>query len=453
MMTLNEAARAVDGELLGADAAFVGVGIDTRRLRRSELYVALRGKRFDGHDFVAAALDGGAVGVLVERDRVRVEPRIEVSDPRLALGRLAAHWRDRFHLPLIAVTGSNGKTTIKNLIGRILGVSAHGLVTEGNLNNDIGVPLTLLRLREGDQYAVLELGMNRPGEIDYLTRLAKPTVAVIANAGRAHLAGLGSVEAVARAKGEILNGLDADGVAVLNADDPFHGLWSDLARNRRILSFSLGGHADVFARWQPDDGASAVLASTPAGPLSFLLALPGAHNVANALAAATAALAAGVPLEDIRAGLESAQPTPGRLCPLPARGGGVMIDDSYNANPDSLDAALKVLAGFGGRQTLVLGDMGELGAEEAPLHEAAGRHARELGVTRLLALGPLASAAAKAFGDGGECFDEVEALIAALGESIGPDTTVLVKGSRRMRMERVVQALADVPAEKQREAN
>jgi UDP-N-acetylmuramoyl-tripeptide--D-alanyl-D-alanine ligase len=442
-MTLATAAKVLDGTLSGADAEFTGVSTDTRTLARGELFVALTGPRFDGHAFLAEAANRGAVGALVSRPVEGGVPSVQVADTRLALGRLAAHWRRQFTLPLVAVTGSNGKTTVKNMIATILGETGPGLATQGNLNNDIGVPLTLLRLKPGDRFAVIEMGMNHPGEIDYLTRLACPTIALITNAAAAHLAGLGSVEAVARAKGEIYSGLTEDGIAIVNADDPYAGLWRELAAPHRVVSFGLERLADVSAVYELDATGSTLHLRTPQGGISMRLSLLGRHNVMNALAASSAALAAGAGLEDIRAGLEKLKAASGRLEVKRGTHGARVLDDTYNANPGSLVAGIEVLKSASGERVLVLGDMGELGEAARDIHRRVGRIARRLGIERLYAVGELAREAADAFGTGARHFASHEALIDDLRSNLRSDMTVLVKGSRLMKMERVVAGIVD----------
>jgi len=441
MMSLAELAALLEGRLLGADARFTGVSHDTRTLAPGELYVALAGERFDGHDFLPQARARGAAGALVARALETTLPRVQVPDTRAALGRLAAHWRARFSLPLVAVTGSNGKTTVKEMIGAILGARGRGCVTRGNLNNDIGVPLTLLRLREGDRFAVIEMGMNHAGEIRCLAGLAAPTVALVTNAAEAHLAGLGSVEAVARAKGEIYEGLAPDGVAVINADDAHADLWRRLAAPRRLVTFGLERAADVMAEYRLDATGSDVRLHGAWGEAALRLRLLGRHNVGNALAAAAAALAAGADPDALARGLEQVRPVPGRLETRAGIRGARVIDDTYNANPASLAAALDVLARLPGERVLVLGDMAELGPGAAAFHREAGRRARTAGVARLYALGDLAAEAAASFGAGARRFDAHAPLIDALGQELHREATVLVKGSRVMRMDRVVAGL------------
>jgi len=446
-MTLATAARVLNGTLRGADVRFSGVSTDTRTLARGDLFVALVGPRFDGHAFLAEAASKGTVGALVSRDPGDTAvPLVQVADTRLALGRLAADWRRQFRIPLVAVTGSNGKTTVKNMIAAILCERGPTLATQGNLNNDIGVPLTLLRLREGDRYAVIEMGMNHPGEIDYLTGLARPTVALVNNAAAAHLAGLGSVEAVARAKGEIFSGLAEDGVAVINADDAYADLWRGLAAPRRILTFGLDRPADVTARYTLDAGGSTIELRTPQGEITMRLPLLGRHNVLNALAAGSAALAAGASLADIQAGLEKLKAVSGRLEVKRGVRGARVLDDTYNANPGSLAAGVEVLKSAGGERVLVLGDMGELGEAAGEIHRRVGELARQLGIQRLFAVGELTREAVAAFGAGAEHFASHEALIDRLNQVLRGDMTVLVKGSRLMKMERVVAGITEATA-------
>ena len=446
-MTLAAAAQVLNGSLRGADARFTGVSTDTRTLARGDLFVALVGPRFDGHVFIAEAASKGAVGALVSRDPGEaVVPLVQVEDTRLALGRLAADWRRQFRMPLVAVTGSNGKTTVKNMIAAILSERGPTLATQGNLNNDIGVPLTLLRLRAGDRYAVIEMGMNHPGEIDYLTGLARPTVALVNNAAAAHLAGLGSVEAVARAKGEIFAGLAEDGVAVVNADDAYADLWRGLAAPRPILTFGLDRHADVTARYTLDADGSTIELRTPRGEITMRLPLLGRHNVMNALAASGAALSAGASLADIQAGLEKLKAVSGRLEVKRGVNGARVLDDTYNANPGSLAAGVEVLKSAGGERVLVLGDMGELGEAARDIHRRVGELARQLGIQRLFAVGELTREAVAAFGPGAEHFVSHEALIDRLNQVLRGDMTVLVKGSRLMKMEQVVAGITEATA-------
>ncbi|MDH3690091.1 MAG: UDP-N-acetylmuramoyl-tripeptide--D-alanyl-D-alanine ligase [Gammaproteobacteria bacterium] len=440
-MTLSQAAKIVDGVLTGDDVTFTAVATDTRQLRGGELFVALTGPNFDGHDFLERAGAAGAVAAMVNRSSETRIPFVTVQDTRLALGGLARHWRARMEIPLIAVTGSNGKTTVKEMIAAILRQTGRGLVSEGNLNNDIGVPVSLLRLRADDRFAVVEMGMNHAGEIDYLSRIAQPTIAVITNAAEAHLEGLGRIERVARAKAEIFNGLSTQGVAVLNADDTYVTLWQGLAAPRRCVTFGLANSANVEASYQSCRGHTEISMSTHRGQLDINLPLPGKHNVLNALAAAAASLEAGVGLAHIKKGLERMKSVSGRLQQKQGLAGARVFDDSYNANPASLQAALEVLTAYSGERVLVLGDMAELGISAARMHADIGRLAKELGVEQLLGVGDLTSLAVEAFGQGGRCFNEQSDLIRELKEMMHGRMTVLVKGSRRMGMERVVDAI------------
>jgi len=439
-MSLAQAATIVGARARPA-GDFSGVSTDSRTLRAGELFVALEGPHFDGHDYLPAVAAAGAAGALVRRAHPSL-PCLEVADPLTALGELAAAWRARFDIPVLAVTGSSGKTTIKELLAAAVAGLGPVLATRGNRNNHIGVPLTLLELRATHRAAVVEMGMSRAGEIAHLTELTRPTLGLIGNAGPAHLEGLGSVAAVARAKGELIERLPPGAVAVLNADDAHCPLWRQLAGTRPVITFGLDHPADVTADHQALADGTAIELRTPQGQARARLHLLGRHNVQNALAATAAALAAGAGLADIAAGLGTVRPVPGRLCPLPAQQGARLIDDSYNANPLSVQAAIAVLAGLPGERALVLGDMGELGADAAALHAQCGAAARAAGIEHLITLGPLAAHAAAAFGTGAVACTELAQAIDAAGALLGPDLTVLVKGSRSAGMERVVQALA-----------
>lgn len=440
-LALSEAAQAVRGRLQGADARFVGLSTDSRGLERGNLFVALAGERFDGHDYLDQAAAGGAAGALVSTAVTDLLPCIRVTDTRLALGGLAAAWRARFDIPLVAVTGSNGKTTVKEMLAAILGMEHQVLATRGNLNNDIGVPLTLARLGTEHTAAVIEMGANHHGEIAYLTGLARPTVALITNAGPAHLEGFGSVEGVARAKGEIYDGLGEQGLAVVNRDDAYADYWLERVQGRRVMTFGLDPRADVTAQAKPLDVGQQLSLRTPAGETELRLPLPGRHNALNALAATAAALGAGASLAAVRSGLEAVHAVDGRLQVHRCADGIGVIDDSYNANPGSVGAALEVLAQLPGEHWLVLGDMGELGGESRQLHRDIGTRAAAAGCDRLFTLGGDAASAAEAFTGPAAHFDDFESLQAELEAQLHPGVQVLVKGSRSMRMERVVQAL------------
>ena len=459
MMRMSEAARALSARLQGEDRTFEAVSTDTRTLGPQALFVALKGERFDGHGFLAQAAERKAAGALVQKAGLKFEdqglsdrlPLLIVEDTRQSLGKLAAYWRRKFAMPLVALTGSNGKTTVKEMLASILREACSApspaldpqscvLATSGNLNNDIGVPLTLLELRSGHRYAVVEMGMNHAGEIRYLTRLAAPDVALINNAGPAHVEFLGSVAAIARAKGEIFEGLNVDGAAVINADDRFASLWRELAAGRRVVDFGIERHACVTATYALRHLESEIVVKTPLGEAAAVLKAPGVHNVRNALAASAAAVALQVPAPAIARGLSRFAGIKGRLQAKAAANGATLIDDTYNANPESARAAIAVLALAPGRKLLVVGDMGELGAGAAGMHAEIGRFARENRIDRLLALGEQSAHAARAFGAHAQHFAHIEELLAAVESELAPDVTVLVKGSRFMHMERVVQS-------------
>ena len=445
-MRLHEAARALDATAIGADVAYTSVATDSRNLPQGCLFVALRGERFDGHTFAARALESGAAAVMVEADAgLKLSPALVVDDTRLALGKLAAWQRAQNPARLLAITGSNGKTTVKEMVAAILAVEvgqAAVLSTQGNLNNDIGMPLTLLRLAPQHRYAVIEMGMNHAGEIDYMSRLAQPDVALVNNALRAHLEGLGSIEAVARAKGEIYAGLRPDGVALINADDPHADLWHRLVEGRRVVTFGLSS-GDIRAEHQLGEFRAQLTLHTPAGIISTQLEVPGLHNVRNAVAAAAAAQVLGASPGSIARGLASFTGIKGRLQRHPCILGASLIDDTYNANPDSVAAAIQVLATQPGQRILVLGDMGELGSGGAELHKEIGILAKRAGIQRLLALGDKSTEAVHGFGAGAMHFERIEELLAEIETALAPDVTVLVKGSRFMKMERVVQSFLE----------
>ncbi|MDX5363296.1 MAG: UDP-N-acetylmuramoyl-tripeptide--D-alanyl-D-alanine ligase [Pseudazoarcus pumilus] len=449
-MRVDELRDALGAELRGSgEVRFEMVGSDSRAVKPGMLFVALRGERFDAHDFVAEALASGAVAGLVERAALaRVGevsgPLLVVEDTRAALARMAAHWRARFDIPLIGVTGSNGKTTVKDMCTSILRAAFGAdavLATQGNLNNDLGLPLTLLGLREGHRAAVIEMGMNHPGEIAALAAIARPTVAIVTNAQRAHLQGMGSLDEVAREKGSIFVSGCPEAVAVINADDAYADYWRGIVAGRRVLSFGLERDADVRGRASVHGLGARVELQSFAGRASITLGVPGEHNVRNALGAAAACLAAGIALPAVVAGLEAFGGTRGRLQQKTGPRGAVLIDDSYNANPDSVRAAIDVLAALPGRRVLVLGDMGEVGEISAQVHDEVGGYAKSKGVEALYALGEMSVLAARNFGDGAQHFSTPEALVAALLPRLDADSVVLVKGSRFMRMERVVEAL------------
>jgi UDP-N-acetylmuramoyl-tripeptide--D-alanyl-D-alanine ligase len=451
MMSLREAATAIGARLIGEDVGFDSVSTDSRTLQRGALFVALRGERFDGRRFIGAAKERGAAAVIVEEpDASQGDlPFLVVESSRLSLGQLAAHWRGRFDIPLVVVTGSNGKTTVKEMIAAILRQhfsESRTLATEGNLNNDIGLPLTLLKLHAGHRAAVVELGMNHPGETATLAAIASPTVALINNAQREHQEFMKGVAEVAREHGAVFSALRPDGTAAINADDEFADYWRGLLAGRRVWDFGLDKPAQIGGRHRFTHFGSEIELRTPEGATRIALRAEGRHNVLNALAAAACTLAAGADLDSVARGLAAFRAVGGRMQRRATHSGARLIDDSYNANPDSVRAAIDVLAAEPGAKFLLLGDMAEVGERGVEFHEEIGRYARERGIDRIYATGELCRAAVTAFGEGARHFGTVEELTAAIREGLGPDTALLVKGSRFMRMERVVQALASEPS-------
>lgn len=445
-MTLAQIATLLGINQVFADKHCRGVSIDTRTLQPDNLFVALPGAQVDGHDFVEMARQKGASAALVTRTVDSTLPQIIVQDVVLALGQLGAAWRNQFQLPIVAVTGSNGKTTLKNMIASILvaacqGEAAHVLATQGTLNNHLGLPLTLAGLNATHRYAVIEMGMNHFGEIDYLSHLTRPNVAVISNAAAAHLEGVGSLEGVAKAKAEIFHGLSSDGMAILNRDDAFYDYWRGQIGQRAHLSFGFHAEADVSGTLHQLNHTQHITLRTPRGEMDIHLPLLGKHNVLNAFAATAATLAIGIDLPAIKTGLEKTLPAKGRLQLHTLANGVKVIDDTYNANPFSLQAAVETLAGFQGKKILVLGDMKELGSDAKLLHETAGEKIRRAGIDHLFTYGELSANAAHAFGAGAYHFNEQEELITALKPLLYNETIVLVKGSRSMRMEKVIAGL------------
>ncbi|MCU0965798.1 MAG: UDP-N-acetylmuramoyl-tripeptide--D-alanyl-D-alanine ligase [Burkholderiaceae bacterium] len=450
MLTLAQAQVLLPGAKLVGDGsvAFARVHSDTRSLRAGDLFVALRGERFDAHEFLAQAREAGAVAALAERGLETAGlPGLQVADALVALQQLAAAWRARFTLPLIAVTGSNGKTTVTQMIASMLRAAqgAAAFATEGNLNNHIGLPLTLLRLNRAHRVGVVELGMNHPGEIALLAKIAAPTVALVNNAQREHQEFMATVAAAARENGAVIEALGPQGLAVFPADDDFTPLWRQLAGARAVWTFALQGAAEVCAdaTWQGEHWALRL--HTPAGTVAAALRMAGQHNLKNALAATACALAAGVPLDAVARGLTSFEPVKGRSRLHRLRRGArtqTLVDDSYNANPDSVRAAIDVLATLDGPRWLVLGDMGEVGTMGPAFHAEVGGYARQRGIEHFWTAGEACADAARAYGAAARHFATVEALLEALPEAPAA-ASLLVKGSRFMRMERVVQALVE----------
>lgn len=436
-LMLSQIAAMCEGTLYGEDVAIECVERDSRQVQAGDLFLALKGERFDAHEFVPAIV-GKASAALVSTLQPVNLPQVVVNDVRLALGQLAAAWRKQFTKPVVGLTGSNGKTTLKEMLTAILGLQGQTLATLGNLNNDIGVPLTLLRVRQEHDFAVIEMGANHFDEISYLTQIARPDVAVINNAGAAHLEGFGDIAGVAKAKGEIFQGLTPSGYAVINADDTYADYWIELNDGHPMVTFGINQSATVQGRI---DASNKLYIETAGQSIKVDLKLLGRHNQMNALAAAAVARSLGIDLALIKQGLESLQAVKGRLYPKQGLHAGLVIDDTYNANPTSTAAAVDVLASFQGKKIMVLGDMGELGESGEQLHAAIGQQAKQLGIDGLYTLGKLSAQASVAFGDKAHAFTDLGALLNALQHDLQPNTTVLVKGSRSARMERVVEAL------------
>jgi UDP-N-acetylmuramoyl-tripeptide--D-alanyl-D-alanine ligase len=442
--TLSDFARACGGTLQGSDRDYKAVSSDTRTLAQGDLFIALRGPRYNGNEFVSGALTAGAAGALVDAVQPAAIAQIVVPDTQAALERAARAWRGQFSIPVVAIAGSNGKTTAKEMTAAILGVAGECLATRGNLNNHIGVPLTLLRLEPTHRFAVIEMGANRAGDVAALVEIGHPTVGMITNAGAEHLEGFGSIEGVARAEGEMVAGLKPDATAVINADDEFAELWRG-STPARVVTFGVQKAADFTATdLKTGVGADGFLTRfnlvSPLGRVAIELRMGGKHNVANALAAAAAATAAGAKLEHVAAGLGAVRAVAGRLQFKMTANGAWLIDDSYNANPSSVRAGIEVLAGLDGRKWLVLGDMAELGDFAESAHAEIGVFAREHGIERLFATGQLAALAVESFGPGGQWFAEGNSLAEAL-HAAPPEVRMLIKGSRVNRLERVVDAL------------
>lgn len=448
--SLHALQKVVANSIITADVAFTGLSTDSRKIEQGNVFLALRGETFDAHDFLEMVAESGAAAVIVERVPENFSiPALIVPDTKLALAAIAAHWRQQFTLPVIAVTGSNGKTTVKEMIASILLAqygSEHMISTKGNLNNEIGVPLTVFRLQAQHQAAVFELGMNHPGEIAILSAIAQANVALVNNAQREHQEFMQTVEAVAIENGAVIQSLPADGVAVFPADDTYAAIWKEFAGQRKTLTFGLASHpaqkvdqkADVLGSFVAQDFGSDIQMSIQGEAVTVQLAAAGQHNVLNALAAAACCSAIGISAAKIVEGLQAFAPVSGRLQLKMAAAGARLIDDTYNANPDSVKAAIDVLAKVTAETTLVLGDMGEVGADGAAFHQEIGQYAKAQGIQHLYTLGSLAKSSTIAFGSGAQHFDELGMLLAKLDHQNGSGNTILIKGSRFMKMERVV---------------
>ena len=442
MMGLGEAAQAIGAQAVGPEVRFEGLSTDTRSVARGELFVAIRGEKYDGHVFLDVAKQRGAAAAMVDRTHLGPAPLplLVVEDTRKGLGRLGAHWRARFQPVLIAVAGSNGKTTTKEMLTAILRAHAGGdrvLATPGNLNTDIGVPMTLLRMTGNHTHCAIELGMNHPGEIAYLAAIARPTIAVVTNAQREHQEFMKTVAAAAEENASVFAALAADGVAVINGDDEQAHIFRRAKGARQTVEFKIEGGADVTATYSLGPLSSDIVVRTPAGEAKASIAIPGLHNVRNALAAAACGFAAGMAPAAIAKGLAEFRPYTGRHQVKTLPSGATLIDDSYNANPDSVRAAIDVLAQLPRPTLLILGDMGEVGDSGPAYHREVGAYAKDKGISRLLAAGEATRETVRAFGQGASHVEDVEKIAAQAGGA----KSLLVKGSRFMRMERVVSAL------------
>lgn len=447
-MLLSEIARYTNGMLIGSDQEINSVSIDTRTLSSGDLFLALKGENFDGHDFVSQVETLGACAIVVEKKMASALPQVIVENSRLALAEIAGAWKKAAQVKTVGITGSNGKTTVKEMVAAILSESADVLFTQGNLNNDIGVPLTLLRLRKNHQYAVVEMGANHVGEIAYSSRYVKPDVSLITNVGAAHLEGFGSLAGVAKAKGEIYENLVKDGTAILNHDDEFYSYWQPLVADKKVLTFGLSEGAEVTATGIAEKSIdnqfmTEFILQTIQGNIQISLPLAGRHNVMNALAASAACLSLNIPLLQIKQGLEAIKPVTGRLQSYIGKCGSQVIDDTYNANPSSLKAGLDVLLACKGEPWVVLGGLAELGRDSDEIHKQIGEMIKKMGVTKLMVTGKAAQPAVVGYGTGADFFSSQDDLIESLHNQLTGQETLLIKGSRSQKMENVVAALVE----------
>ncbi len=441
--SLKRIAEAVGGELHGPDSTVEGVCIDSREVQSNNLFVALPGERVDGHDYVGAAAGAGAGGALVSGLQTAQVGQIVVPDVQAALGRLARWWREQCGATVFGITGSNGKTTVKTMLGLIVQRAGKAHQTAGNQNNEIGTPLSLLSMPSDCDYAVIEMGAGQPGDIEYLMQLAQPQISVITNASGAHLERMGSIQKVAETKAAVYSGLSDQGIAVINADDEFAGYWEEIAAPRRVITFGLENPSDVAGAWSGTERGGTLTITHDAQELLVKLQVPGRHNGSNALAAASLALAAGIPAEPIVSGLEAFEGVPGRLVERRMPGGWILFEDTYNANPASVRAGIEALMAFPGNKWLILGDMAELGPDSDALHFEVGSFAKRHGIERLFAVGASASHLVAGFGAEGQAFADQSSLTAQFLESVHENVVCLVKGSRSSHMEDVAAALAE----------
>jgi len=441
MMALSQAANILHGVMSGESVDFSSVSTDTRSLQKGDLYVALHGDSFDGHDYIRQAQQAGAIAAIIHKDVATSLPVIKVEDTRKALGELAAAWRQSFSGKVVAITGSNGKTTVKEMVSAIAVKQGDVLATQGNFNNDIGLPLTLLRMQQ-EEFAVIEMGANHPGEILNLTNITRPDVALINNAAQAHLEGFGSLKGVAQAKGEIYQGLLNDGIAVINKDDEFAGYWLELTDGKKIIDFSMQDNtASVYGEWKQTGSGGNLKVYIGDEILQINLQIHGLHNAMNALAAISVAEALGIKHTYITQALNEFSAVKGRLNFYRVSENLTVIDDTYNANPASLSVGIDVLNELPGEHWLVLGDMGELGNDEREMHFDAGLKARSAGVTRVLAIGDASRHAVEAFGENGVSFKNKDELVSFIKQHQSDELGILVKGSRFMHMEQIVESL------------
>lgn len=444
-MTLKEIQKVTNAKLIGtepkmgSECVVRGINTDSRTIKPGELFVALKGDNYDAHDFVTHAHDRGAAAYLLDHEMGQVKPALIVDDTRTSFGQIAKAWRNKYNYPVIAVTGSNGKTTVKEMLHSILSTQGNVLATKGNFNNDIGVPITLLRMSSMHDGAVIEMGANHMKEISYLTDLVSPDVAIITNAAAAHLEGFGSLDGVAKAKGEIFEGLSENGVAIINFDDPYYAYWKELAGNKKIISFGADHNADVSFEMDKANILSIKIKNN--GDFELKLPLLGRHNIINALAAIAAAIALKIDPKFIKQGLESMQPVPGRLVKKHGANNSIVIDDTYNANPASLMAAIEAMSCFSGTYHVVLGDMGELGKDSIELHKKAAQSLKQGKVKYLYTIGENSRYTSDEFGEGAAHFSSQSELVSQLVKNIQQNDIVLVKGSRSMQMNKVVDSL------------
>jgi len=443
MMKLSDIATLFNSEEVIADAEITGVSTDSRTIEQGNLFVALHGENFDGHDYLNVVEEKGAIAVIVDRDVSLSIPVIKVKDTLIALGDMAAWWRQQLQIQVVGLTGSNGKTTVKDMLTSILSEVGNVTSTRGNFNNDIGLPLTMLQIKPEHEYAVIEMGANHAGEIAYLTRITQPDVAILNNAGAAHLEGFGSLQGVAEAKGEIFSGLSENGVAIINIDDRFADYWMSLCDDHKKIFFGLGAAADVTTTTVVENYTGCFVLNAADDEVEVCLNVLGVHNQKNALAASAAAIALGVDVVNIKKGLEKFTGVKGRLQLFRAANDSIVIDDSYNANPTSMRVAIDVLSQQQKTSVLVIGDMGELGSDAAELHAEIGEYAKEKNINILMTLGELSRNAAERFGENGIAYDEKQALVRDVSKKLEQGVAVLVKGSRSMHMEEVVDALVN----------